>query len=120
MKINTTSVKQEANAVLGTETKNLYYLIIENNIGKKLVVNVGQKTHDQVQQLIATESVPEKLTTPKKPQFRLKTGNQNILHTVETGVPIRGKSTYTKTSTLIKNKQYERTTQKWNNIYNRN
>lgn len=51
MKIQTTSVQQSANEILGTKEKSLYYLIIENSKGKKLTINVGQKTHDQVKEL---------------------------------------------------------------------
>lgn len=51
MKIQTTSVTQTANEVLGTKEKKLYYLIIENSKGEKLTVNVGQKTHDEVMKL---------------------------------------------------------------------
>lgn len=51
MKITTTSVTQTGNEILGTEERNLYYLIVENDKGSKLVINVGKKTHDQVQKL---------------------------------------------------------------------
>lgn len=60
MKISTTSVQQTANEVLGTPEKKLYYLIVENSKGKKLVINVGQKTHDSVQELTKDETAPEK------------------------------------------------------------
>lgn len=60
MKVKTTSVKQTANADLGTGEKTMYYLIVENNIGKKLVINVGKKTHDEIQLLNETESVEKK------------------------------------------------------------
>lgn len=52
MTITTTSVKQEANTVLNTKEKVLYYLIIKNKANEQLVVNVGQKTHDTVQELL--------------------------------------------------------------------
>lgn len=55
MKIATTTVTQSANEVLGVELKNLYYLIIENNEGKKMIVNVGKKTHDNVNALVKAE-----------------------------------------------------------------
>lgn len=51
MRVETTLVKQEANEVLGTKEKSLYYLIITNLKGEKLVVNVGEKTHDSVRDL---------------------------------------------------------------------
>lgn len=51
MKITTTSVTQTGNEILGTAERNLYYLIVENDKGSKLVINVGKKTHDQVQKL---------------------------------------------------------------------
>lgn len=51
MKIQTTSVTQSANEVLGVKEKKLYYLLIENSKGEKLQINVGQKTHDEVQKL---------------------------------------------------------------------
>lgn len=59
MKIQTTTVTQTANEVLGVEVKNLYYLIIENNEGKKMIVNVGKKTHDSVNALVLDEQSKE-------------------------------------------------------------
>lgn len=55
MTITTTSVQQTANEVLGTKEKSLYYLIVHNKKGNKLVINVGQKTHDEVQKLVKEE-----------------------------------------------------------------
>lgn len=55
MTIETTTVEQTANETLGTPAKKLYYLIIKNTKGNKLIVNVGQKTHDQVQTLTKEE-----------------------------------------------------------------
>lgn len=58
MKVNTqvttTSVTQTANKVLGTEEKTLFYLILETEKGK-LIVNVGQKTHDKVKLITEEE-----------------------------------------------------------------
>lgn len=51
MKITATSVKQPGNETLGTKDKELYYLVIENKKAEKVVVNVGKKTHDSVQEL---------------------------------------------------------------------
>lgn len=56
MKIQTTSVQQTANEVLGTKAKSLYYLIVENSEGNKIVINVGEKTHNSVQELIQIET----------------------------------------------------------------
>lgn len=54
LEVTTTKVKQEANDVLGTKEKELCYLIIgEGN--EKLVINVGQKTHDSVKKLTETK-----------------------------------------------------------------
>lgn len=58
--IATTKVTQTANELLGTKEKELFYLIIETTVGK-LVVNVGQKTHDEVLRLTT-----EKQEKPKK------------------------------------------------------
>lgn len=55
MDIITTSLKQEGSKLLNTPEKTLYYLIIRNKQNTQMVVNVGQKTHDQVQALIAEE-----------------------------------------------------------------
>lgn len=51
MKIETTSVRQPGNETLGTQDKVLYYLILMNDTGEKLVINVGQKTHDRVKEM---------------------------------------------------------------------
>lgn len=55
MKINTTTVTQGSNEVLGVKERTLYYLIIENIKNEKLVINVGQKTHESVQKLLKGE-----------------------------------------------------------------
>lgn len=55
MKIATTTVTQTANEVLGVEAKNLYYLVIENTEGKRMIINVGKKTHDNVNALLQDE-----------------------------------------------------------------
>lgn len=60
MKIQTTSVTQSANEVLGTKEKKLYYLIIENSKGEKLTVNVGEKTHNEVMNLSKNDTPHEK------------------------------------------------------------
>jgi hypothetical protein len=70
MKIATTQVQQSANEVLGVEVRNLYYLLIENTEKKRLIINVGKKTHDNVQALIDSETVlqtqePEQQQTPE-------------------------------------------------------
>lgn len=51
MTIETTTVEQTANAVLKTEAKTLYYLIIKNKKGEQMVINVGKKTHEEVTKL---------------------------------------------------------------------
>lgn len=52
MKIATTFVEQSANELLGKKAVKLYYLIVENSKGEKLTINVGEKTHDNVQKLV--------------------------------------------------------------------
>lgn len=61
MKISTTTVTQTANEILGTKEKKLYYLIIqtdryetdnEKTEREKLVINVGEKTHNKVKELM--------------------------------------------------------------------
>lgn len=49
-KVTVTSVTQSANEVLGKKESKLYYLILETAKGK-MTINVGQKTHDQVEEL---------------------------------------------------------------------
>lgn len=48
--VQTTFVEQTANEVLGTKAKKLYFLLIETPVGK-VQINVGEKTHDEVQRL---------------------------------------------------------------------
>ncbi len=52
--VKTTTVTQTANETLGTKEKKLYYLIIETKKGK-LVINVGEKTHEEVNKLTIEE-----------------------------------------------------------------
>lgn len=62
--VTTTSVKQEANEILGSKEKSLYYLLIR--VGDKVMtINVGQKTHDSVKEL--TDKVTKiQMEEPKK------------------------------------------------------
>jgi len=55
MKIATTTVIQTANETLGTNEKKLYYLIIANDQNEKVVINVGEKTHEKVKELLKNE-----------------------------------------------------------------
>lgn len=55
MTIETTTVTQTANEILGKKENTLYYLIVKNKKGEKLVINVGEKTHKGVQELIKTD-----------------------------------------------------------------
>ena len=64
MKIQTTTVSQTANEILGVEAKNLYYLILETSKAEKLVINVGKKTHDNVEKMLLSEQTPV-VETPK-------------------------------------------------------
>lgn len=66
MKIATTTVTQTANEVLGTKEKKLYYLIVENTTGRKLVINVGEKTHDEVMEIAKEEEEYQKLSPEDK------------------------------------------------------
>ena len=50
IEVNTTSTKQDANEVLGTPEKTIYYLIIGDG-EKKVVIHVGQKTFESVREL---------------------------------------------------------------------
>lgn len=52
LQVDTTKVKQEANAVLNTTEKTLYYLLIGTG-ETKTVINVGEKTYVTVSKLIA-------------------------------------------------------------------
>lgn len=48
--IQTTTITQTASELLGKKESKLYYLIIETLKGK-MIVNVGEKTHDKVKEL---------------------------------------------------------------------
>lgn len=52
--VNTTTVTQTANELLGKKETTLYYLIIDTPKGK-LTINVGEKTHNQVKVLTADD-----------------------------------------------------------------
>lgn len=69
MKIQTTTVTQSSNELLGTESKILYYLIITNDKGEKVTLNVGQKTHESIKKLngeITKEHIEPKETHTKR------------------------------------------------------
>lgn len=51
--VQATSVTQSANTVLNTKEKILWYLIIGEG-ENKIVINVGEKTHDSVKKYIET------------------------------------------------------------------
>lgn len=73
MKIAVTTVTQTANEILGVEAKNLYYLIVSNNNGNKLVINIGKKTHDNVTALVENEIL-------QNTEFRVPTGHPGDEH----------------------------------------
>lgn len=50
--VQTTSVTQTANELLGTGEKTLYFLVLETPAGK-MTINVGKKTNDEVKKLTA-------------------------------------------------------------------
>lgn len=56
--VQSTSVTQTANEVLGSPEKVLYFLVIETPVGK-VQLNVGKKTHDEVKRL----TVPRETST---------------------------------------------------------
>lgn len=78
MKIATTSVTQSANETLGTKEKKLYYLIVDNG-AKKMVINVGEKTHNEVAAMTAEEDRYNKLTAEEKKleDARRRAANEN-------------------------------------------
>lgn len=63
--IFTTSVTQSANELLGKKEQKLFYLIVKTAKGA-LTINVGQKTHDEVQRL--TEVVTSIQIAPPEPE----------------------------------------------------
>lgn len=65
--VNTTTVTQTANELLGTAAKKLYYLIIKTDKGQ-LVINVGEKTHNEVQKLTAALEPPKEEQQQEKQQ----------------------------------------------------
>lgn len=72
MNIKTTTVTQTGNEVLGTKEKSLYYLIVENILGTKLVINVGEKTHDGVKEMITREENLLKAEEEAKAQTKIE------------------------------------------------
>lgn len=59
LQVDTTKVKQDGNAILGTNEKTLYYLLIGTG-ESKAVINVGEKTYATVSKLLAKETLNEK------------------------------------------------------------
>lgn len=55
LNVETTKVKQEANEILNTTEKTLYYLLIGTG-ETKAVMNVGEKTYVNVSKLLAEAS----------------------------------------------------------------
>lgn len=49
-RLDVTSITQTANELLGKKETKLYYLLVETEKGK-MTINVGQKTHDEVNKL---------------------------------------------------------------------
>lgn len=49
-RLDVATITQTANELLGKKESKLYYLIVETEKGK-LTINVGQKTHDEVNRL---------------------------------------------------------------------
>lgn len=81
MKIETTTVTQTANETLGTKEKTLYYIIIKTNKTgderqQKMVINVGYKTHNLVQQLLKAEANETELATEILKQKEEQTKNK--------------------------------------------
>lgn len=50
LNVTTTTVTQTGSEELGTKEKKLYYLIIEDGV-RKVIINVGEKTIEKVNQL---------------------------------------------------------------------
>lgn len=73
MKANVTTTKTvvPANDVLGQNSRTLYYLIIKTEKGQK-IINIGEKTHDEIMKLEQDEVQPKlPLETPEvKPVTR--------------------------------------------------
>lgn len=55
IEVNVTSVTQSANEVLNTKEKKLFYLLIGEGDTKTLI-NVGEKTYNNVKKLIDNEN----------------------------------------------------------------
>lgn len=77
MKIASTTVTQTANELLGTKEKTLYYLIVENNY-RKMIINVGEKTHNDVMKMVEEQTKYDALTgeDKKKEDARIRTDKE--------------------------------------------
>lgn len=76
--VTTTSVTQTGNEVLGTKEKKLYYFIVETPKGK-LVVNVGEKTHDEIRRLTLVEKDPNQQEIPLTADEKLSAVTEQII-----------------------------------------
>lgn len=52
--VTTTTVSQTGNSLLGTPNKTIYYVIIEKN-GKKAIINIGEKTYNEIKKTLEQE-----------------------------------------------------------------
>lgn len=57
MKVQVTSVRQASNKLLDTPDKELYYLIVTNAKNEKTIINIGKKSHDNIDALIKNDKV---------------------------------------------------------------
>lgn len=52
MKIQTATMTQSGNEILGKKETTLYYVVLENKKGEKITIGIGEKNHKAITTLI--------------------------------------------------------------------
>lgn len=78
-RLDVTTITQTANELLGKKEQKLYYLIVETERGK-MTINVGEKTHNEINKLTQEEELTlNKLLEKEKPNDYIIKGSNKLM-----------------------------------------